>query len=362
MPVPKADLAHVRDAHDRFLRAVERLTDEDMRVPSRLPGWTAGHVLTHVARNADSHVRRAEAALLGEMVDQYEGGYAGRALAIGVGSLRSVVEIIRDVGSSARLIEEVWRRLPVGAWTCRSRDVNGRERPLFELPSRRCKRSRYTWSISMWVYRTGTGRRSSSSSGCRARERMWNQLPVEASYGAWDHPADELAWLYGRFSRTDLPAPPEWGEHVPARKATFWAAGDQSWISSRPADLGIVQRPEPRTVGLAAHDLGSSTGAVLGCRRGEGEVAARDRRERFLWLEVRSGREHRRPQLADRCLAHGLAAWRISHDSVLLVERSDALCVTRIRPFDKETCDVLGVRGLLVGGHAFIISQPLSNP
>jgi maleylpyruvate isomerase len=210
--VPDADLARVHDAHDRFLRAVETLTDEDVRVPSRLPGWTIGHVLTHVARNADSHVRRAEAALVGEIIDQYEGGYAGRALAIEVGSLRPVADIIDDVSSSARVIEALWRRLPADAWTGRSRDVNGRERPLFELPSRRWQEvevhvvdldvgvSHRDWSpefILEWLPRT--------------RERMWSQLPTEATHIAWDHPADELAWLYGRFSRIDLPSPPEWG-------------------------------------------------------------------------------------------------------------------------------------------------------
>lgn len=38
------------------------LCDAAVRAPSRSPGWTVGHVLTHVARNADSHVRRTEAA------------------------------------------------------------------------------------------------------------------------------------------------------------------------------------------------------------------------------------------------------------------------------------------------------------
>ena len=212
MLVPETDLAHVHDAHDRFLRAVERLTDDDMRVPSRLPGWTVGHVLTHVARNADSHTRRAEAASAGEIVDQYDGGSAGRAVAIEAGSLRSAAEIIEDVRGSARAIEEAWRTLPAGAWTNRSRDVNGRERPLFELPSRRWQEvevhlvdlnvgvSPRDWApefILEWLPRT--------------RERMWGQLPNEASHVAWDHPADELAWLYGRLGRTDLPAPPAWG-------------------------------------------------------------------------------------------------------------------------------------------------------
>ncbi len=45
-----------------------------MRGPSLLPEWSDGHVLTHLARNADSVVRRMEGAARGELVDQYPGG------------------------------------------------------------------------------------------------------------------------------------------------------------------------------------------------------------------------------------------------------------------------------------------------
>ena len=60
--VPETDIVRVADANERFLDAIEGLTDDQVLRPSLLPGWTVGHVLTHVARNADSHVRRAEAA------------------------------------------------------------------------------------------------------------------------------------------------------------------------------------------------------------------------------------------------------------------------------------------------------------
>jgi maleylpyruvate isomerase len=210
--VPEADIARVHDAHNRFLRVVERVTDDEMRLPSRLPGWTKAHVLTHVARNADSHVRRAEAALDGEMVDQYEGGYAGRAHAIEAGCLRSAAEIIHDARSSAIALEEVWRSVPVDAWVCRSRDVNGRERPLFELPSRRWQEV----EVHLIDLNAGVSHRDWPAEFIlewlpRTRERMSRQLPIEANRATWDHPADELAWLYGRLSRIDLPPPPEWG-------------------------------------------------------------------------------------------------------------------------------------------------------
>ena len=59
-----------------MLGTVAKLTDEDVLSPTRLPEWTVGHVLTHLARNADGHTRRLEAALRGEDVARYPGGRA----------------------------------------------------------------------------------------------------------------------------------------------------------------------------------------------------------------------------------------------------------------------------------------------
>ena len=197
---------------DGFLTAIEYLTNEQVRGPSLLPGWTVGHVLTHVARNADSHVRRAEAAVRGEMVDQYDGGYVGRNRDIETGSTRSASEIIEDVRGSALAVEESWRALPVDAWTGRTRDANGRERPLFELPSRRWQ------EVEVHLVDIGVGVSHRDWLGefvlewlPRTRERMWGQLPAEASGLRFDDPADELAWLYGRLRRRDLPELPPWG-------------------------------------------------------------------------------------------------------------------------------------------------------
>src|ERR1700746_795610 len=52
--------AALRDLSDQIDQATQRLldparaiADPDLRVPSMLPGWTRGHVLAHLARNAD---------------------------------------------------------------------------------------------------------------------------------------------------------------------------------------------------------------------------------------------------------------------------------------------------------------------
>ncbi|MFF4485853.1 maleylpyruvate isomerase family mycothiol-dependent enzyme [Streptomyces sp. NPDC001544] len=50
------DLASVQKATERLLTAVTALDNAAVTDPSRLPGWTRGHVLAHLARNADALV------------------------------------------------------------------------------------------------------------------------------------------------------------------------------------------------------------------------------------------------------------------------------------------------------------------
>ncbi|AYG83586.1 hypothetical protein DWB77_05784 [Streptomyces hundungensis] len=50
------DLASVREATERLLSAAAALDNGSVAEPSRLPGWSRGHVLAHIARNADALV------------------------------------------------------------------------------------------------------------------------------------------------------------------------------------------------------------------------------------------------------------------------------------------------------------------
>lgn len=210
--IPSRDIERVADAHRRLSRAIAPLTDETLSRPSLLPDWTVGHVLAHLARNADSHVRRAEAAARGEEVDQYPGGYAARNAEIEAGAGRTAQELIADVKTSAERVEEAWAAVAVEAWSQRSRDANGKPRPLFELPSRRWQ------EIEVHLVDLGIGVTHADWPPefilewlPRTRERMWSQLGPETDLADFADPAEELAWLYGRVQRTDLPAPPRWG-------------------------------------------------------------------------------------------------------------------------------------------------------
>ena len=57
---PSETLKQVHAAQQRLLERLRDLTDDVARQPSLLPGWSVANVLAHLARNADSVVRRLE--------------------------------------------------------------------------------------------------------------------------------------------------------------------------------------------------------------------------------------------------------------------------------------------------------------
>jgi maleylpyruvate isomerase len=128
-PVPSVEIAGVARAHAALAATIVGLTDQTARQPSRLPGWSVGHVLTHVARNADSVVRRLAGAVAGEVVDQYEGGAPGRERAIQDGAGRPAAELVADVLSTNRAVEDALAGAPAEAWDRLTRSVGGEEIP-----------------------------------------------------------------------------------------------------------------------------------------------------------------------------------------------------------------------------------------
>lgn len=103
-------------AHRRLRITLGRIDDDAVRGPSRLPGWTVGHLLTHLARNADGHIRILEGAVRGEHLQQYAGGVQGREADIEAGSGRSAQELIDDVVDTFVRLERVWGAMTPDAW------------------------------------------------------------------------------------------------------------------------------------------------------------------------------------------------------------------------------------------------------
>jgi len=129
-------IAGATRAHRRLEQTVDGIDDEVARRPTTLPGWTVGHVLTHLARNADSHARMLDAASDGRAVEQYAGGYEQRSADIEVGAGRSAAELVDDVRASIQRLEGAWERMTPRAWHGHG-FANGAEWPCRVMPFHR---------------------------------------------------------------------------------------------------------------------------------------------------------------------------------------------------------------------------------
>jgi len=112
-------------AHAEVVTTLQTLSDDQVSQPSLLPGWTVGHVATHIARNAEGHLRMFEGAKRDEVVPMYPGGTQQRAADIEAGSTRSAAELLADVAETAAHLERTWAELPAEAWSRHGIAVGG---------------------------------------------------------------------------------------------------------------------------------------------------------------------------------------------------------------------------------------------
>lgn len=110
------DVQGAAAAHGRLVADLATLTDDQAAQPSLLPGWSVAHVLTHIARNADSHVPMLQAANRGEVVAQYPGGVDQRNADIEAGAGRPVAALIADVAASNARLEAAWAAMTPDGW------------------------------------------------------------------------------------------------------------------------------------------------------------------------------------------------------------------------------------------------------
>ncbi|MBB6416852.1 maleylpyruvate isomerase family mycothiol-dependent enzyme [Streptomyces sp. AK010] len=97
------DLASVRDATDRLLTAVGALDNTSVTHPSRLPGWSRGHVLAHLARNADALVNVLQGRPMyvsGEARDADIERDAPRGLEVQLADLRESAARFQEAGDA----------------------------------------------------------------------------------------------------------------------------------------------------------------------------------------------------------------------------------------------------------------------
>ena len=198
-PLLAAEVAEVRAAHDRLHVAVAGLTDEDLRRPSRLPGWTREHVLVHLARNSDSVVRRLAAAADGRVVEQYPGGAEGRAAEIQAGVGRSAAEVLADVSAADDAVDRVFAAADDRLWASTVQVGGGATGPAAALVFRRWREVEVHHVDLDVGYQPD---RWPDALVARWLPELLTALPQRAD------PRALVAWLTGRGP---APTPPPWG-------------------------------------------------------------------------------------------------------------------------------------------------------
>jgi len=129
-------IEQIGEATGRLLATVAGLTDEQVRADSLLPGWSRGHVLTHIARNADGLRNLLVWAETGEETPQYP-SLDARNSQIEEGSGRSAAELAADLAGSAEAFVTRARGLPEAAWQAVVRGSRGPSHPAWFTLHRR---------------------------------------------------------------------------------------------------------------------------------------------------------------------------------------------------------------------------------
>lgn len=109
MTTPAHDTEVLQAATDRLLTAVAELGDSAVTEPSLLPGWTRGHVLAHLARNADALVNVLEGRPMYASAEV-------RDADIDAGAPRSIAEQYEDMRGTAERLAKVMAGLTDAQW------------------------------------------------------------------------------------------------------------------------------------------------------------------------------------------------------------------------------------------------------
>ncbi|MFD7613750.1 maleylpyruvate isomerase family mycothiol-dependent enzyme [Streptomyces sp. NPDC059828] len=110
---PLRDLDSVHEATERLLDAAAGLDNAAVAGPSRLPGWSRGHVLAHIARNADAIVNVLEGRPMYPSAEARDADIerdAARPLGAQLDDVRESGIRFRTVGATQETVEGGWDR------------------------------------------------------------------------------------------------------------------------------------------------------------------------------------------------------------------------------------------------------------
>lgn len=120
----RSGVAAVGTATDRLVDAVNQLDDIATRAPSRLPGWSRGHVISHLARNADGLVNLLTWARTGVEHPMYA-SRADRDADIEEGSSRPHRLLAEDLVAASQRFAHAAETLADAAWSTKVANHRG---------------------------------------------------------------------------------------------------------------------------------------------------------------------------------------------------------------------------------------------
>ncbi|WP_367048681.1 maleylpyruvate isomerase family mycothiol-dependent enzyme [Streptomyces sp. Je 1-332] len=126
---PAALLPLLRTCVGRLRSTAATLSDEDVKAPSLLPGWTRAHVLTHLARSADSRTRLLTSARTGTDLPQYASDDQ-REREIEEGAGRSADALLDDMDTALHRFLSAADDHPPHAWDVPVRWLGAGLRPV----------------------------------------------------------------------------------------------------------------------------------------------------------------------------------------------------------------------------------------
>jgi len=200
------------DAQRRLVDHLAGLTDAQVRQPSLLPGWSVGHVLTHIARNADAFSRIVAGAQRGDVEAMYPHGADGRSADIETGASRSAADLVADVTTTGERLVDLFAQCDEAAWAGSGMTLGGTV-SIAELPARRRGEVEIHhvdlgigYSFADWPDDYRRAELAKRTRQWASRKPMgFTDLPAAALALP---PADRLAWLLGRIEVAGL-APAE---------------------------------------------------------------------------------------------------------------------------------------------------------
>ena len=218
-------LDRVQESTRQLLTSAGALTDGQAAGASRLPGWTRGHVLTHLARNADGFVNLLTWARTGVKTAMYP-SEAARDAGIEAGAGRRAAELTADLRGSSAAFAAAAAGLTAADWAAQV-ERRGDSFPAREILARR------------WA------------------ELEFHHVDLDAGYQAADWPsawvAQELPQVAESFAgRPDMPPcqlyPDGWAGRLTVGPASPHTPGVAvrgapwellAWLSGRSAGSGL---------------------------------------------------------------------------------------------------------------------------